>query len=1322
MIRCFTFFLLLFSTLSYSQLPEFTLTVEVTDETCPGDGALAISVASGITDPDATVAYQIYLLPDEVNPIDLNPLPGGAYPEYLATKTGLIAGTYKVVATQTLGGVSDTAEWVGVIEDELNPIGFAFDVKPIKCGDDAEITVNVYAGNPLDYELVSLPDLTVVYPPQSSNIFSDVGAGMYLVRIRSVECPNDTDATTVIIPDATLAAVNFVGPGELEPNLDSCTTGVVTVPYTLEVPIIAYPISVTYNVYAQGVMPPAAPSWTWTQNNIAGPPLLPGQLPTDMNQQNISQDIPFYYDPNISIYHYQIVITNDCGDYINVSSLEPVEIKLDVSAEVSKDTCYGIDVTVENFVNWFELSFTEFPAGFNPPALNVDHPGPFTEAVKYSIVLDYELLAGHYAVTAVDECGREGTFEFDVPEEIPEPQTTLLPTPPVFANDCRDEGTVLVSHQHNLAEVYITEAPEEFRSEVGWPANDDNYRYDISDYINPDSPSMLEFPGLVGLGDYTVLVIDICGNEFPIERPLLPYPYPANEFAVDLAPGCEGFGSVKISPSVSDEAGDIVAVWITGAPQAFVDMVGAGNFIDGRYDAFSYAYHVPGATPADPGFWHVAMNELPGGYYEFEIMIECMSGEVGFFVEAYQQVTDNLDIEEFCNAFELYFEDISNVGDEYAHLTEYWLERYNEDTESWENFLGGGNRFMVVSGQVNTVTGYQGLFRIVKKYNIHGIGGNPQECVEVIEQFPFYDRPKLNSVTLFPCSDGGNEVIVDATGVAPLQYQVWTSVVVDGVLTLGQLITDNGESNIFVGLDPNETYFFRITDGCTRIRTESLQIDDSFTWTVTENNLCENQLGFLSVPSFSFITYEWWKEGEPGDILSESNVLIFNPFDSEDHSGTYYVSIVYNGDEESCVNQTLSIDVEVELPNAGEDRTADVCHTDQDIDLFSLFGTEYDEGGEWQDVDATGALQDNIFKTEGLPLGTYTFRYFVDSGCNGNDEAFLTITLLDMPEAPQVEAFDAVCIGGDLMLSIENANAQYTYIWTLPNGNTYQGDTVSLTDVTTQEEGLYTVIASLGNCESDAASVNVVFKPLPDFYIGGNTVICLGQSTTLSVVGANFQNSEATFAWYFNNTEIPSLTTSSIDASDLGEYAVVVTLDDCEAYYAVVVTEKADMPAIDLLVGCVENNFIISVVNTDAFPNASYEWTGPDGFSSTDTSIDLTGLALGEYQIKVTDTDGCVVSDIVDVQSTECMIPKGISPNDDLINDAFDLSNFNVSNLQIFNRYGRVVYEAKNGYTNQWHGQTTNGSELLPTATYYYVVTFIDGNKKTGWVYLNRKN
>jgi gliding motility-associated-like protein len=61
-----------------------------------------------------------------------------------------------------------------------------------------------------------------------------------------------------------------------------------------------------------------------------------------------------------------------------------------------------------------------------------------------------------------------------------------------------------------------------------------------------------------------------------------------------------------------------------------------------------------------------------------------------------------------------------------------------------------------------------------------------------------------------------------------------------------------------------------------------------------------------------------------------------------------------------------------------------------------------------------------------------------------------------------------------------------------------------------------------------------------------------------------------------------------------------------------------------------------------------------------------------------------------------------------------------VKHLNIFNRYGQEVY-SKDNYTNEWTGQTNKGDEL-PTGTYFYMIELMNGESKTGWIYINRQN
>ena len=114
------------------------------------------------------------------------------------------------------------------------------------------------------------------------------------------------------------------------------------------------------------------------------------------------------------------------------------------------------------------------------------------------------------------------------------------------------------------------------------------------------------------------------------------------------------------------------------------------------------------------------------------------------------------------------------------------------------------------------------------------------------------------------------------------------------------------------------------------------------------------------------------------------------------------------------------------------------------------------------------------------------------------------------------------------------------------------------------------------------------------------------------------------------------------------------------------------------------------------------------------------------------------------------VIPNAFSPNQDGYNDYFKVmiyctgtqggneervlgDDFSDARIEIFNRWGNLVYEQER-YGNEdywgdvdawWNGRSTHnmqvGSDQLPTATYYYILYFNDGNREpiTGFVFLN---
>ncbi|MBL7944373.1 MAG: gliding motility-associated C-terminal domain-containing protein, partial [Flavobacteriales bacterium] len=92
----------------------------------------------------------------------------------------------------------------------------------------------------------------------------------------------------------------------------------------------------------------------------------------------------------------------------------------------------------------------------------------------------------------------------------------------------------------------------------------------------------------------------------------------------------------------------------------------------------------------------------------------------------------------------------------------------------------------------------------------------------------------------------------------------------------------------------------------------------------------------------------------------------------------------------------------------------------------------------------------------------------------------------------------------------------------------------------------------------------------------------------------------------------------------------------------------------------------------------------------------------------------------------DLILPQGISPNGDGVNDTFEiigLEDYPNNALAIFNRWGHKVFEA-HPYQNDWDGRSqdelTLGDALLPKGTYYYVLDLGTGQIVKGFVYLNR--
>ncbi|MFO0415573.1 MAG: gliding motility-associated C-terminal domain-containing protein, partial [Bacteroidota bacterium] len=129
---------------------------------------------------------------------------------------------------------------------------------------------------------------------------------------------------------------------------------------------------------------------------------------------------------------------------------------------------------------------------------------------------------------------------------------------------------------------------------------------------------------------------------------------------------------------------------------------------------------------------------------------------------------------------------------------------------------------------------------------------------------------------------------------------------------------------------------------------------------------------------------------------------------------------------------------------------------------------------------------------------------------------------------------------------------------------------------------------------------------------------------------------------------------------------------------------------------------------TSSGSNNTILWTPPTGLSSTNTLTPVATITqTTTYTLTVTSAAGCTASDQVLVTLLRPIdVPNVFSPNGDGIHDRWVIRNIELyaeSVVQIFNRYGSLIFE-RFGYnsSNAWDG-TFNGKPM-PVGAYYYMI------------------
>ncbi|HLP63230.1 fibronectin type III domain-containing protein [Flavobacterium sp.] len=265
------------------------------------------------------------------------------------------------------------------------------------------------------------------------------------------------------------------------------------------------------------------------------------------------------------------------------------------------------------------------------------------------------------------------------------------------------------------------------------------------------------------------------------------------------------------------------------------------------------------------------------------------------------------------------------------------------------------------------------------------------------------------------------------------------------------------------------------------------------------------------------------------------------------------------------------------------------------------------------------------------------------------------------------------------------------------------------TITTSQTIYIYAQTGTTPNC-TDESSFTVTIVPRPVVVPISSVTACDSYTLPALSVGNYFTQPNGGGTQLAVGSTVTSSQTIYVYAQS--------TLTGCDAQTSFEVT-ISESPVFTLDGDCIGPVFTLFVATGTIPANAEYQWFN----GSTPLGSDATQVisSSGSYScvISVPNPSGaCSTESFYQAVDVLCIIPKGISPNGDGDNDTFNLTGFNVTQLNIYNRYGTIVY-SKGNYVNEWDGKSDNGNEL-PDGTYYYVIERSNGEAKSGWVYINR--
>ncbi len=404
------------------------------------------------------------------------------------------------------------------------------------------------------------------------------------------------------------------------------------------------------------------------------------------------------------------------------------------------------------------------------------------------------------------------------------------------------------------------------------------------------------------------------------------------------------------------------------------------------------------------------------------------------------------------------------------------------------------------------------------------------------------------------------------------------------------------------------TYTLTVTNqgnGCTSTSSAELLADQNApTASATTGTLtCTDTAIILNGNSTLPGTYQW--NGPNGFNSSNQNVSVSTAGD--------YTLVVTSAN--GCTDaETVTVAEDIALPGATAQGDTITCAapTVTISVISSAVGAIY----QWTGPDGFSSILSSDTVNTG---GTYIVQVTGQNGCISTATAFVEAsTELPLVQLSAPDTLTCIITSVDIQASVMNpASSIQTLVWTGPNGFTVS----NVEDPSVTAPGTYTLVATSANGCSGTQNVIVSQNvALPDVTAQGGTLTC-------KTIALNLDGASTTVNVEYNWTGPGGFTSGQSDPSVNadGPYILTVTgSNGCTASATTTVALDTIAPGATAASANDLDCDDLSTTLQAGSPTTSvvYEWSGPNGFTSTDQNTPTT--APGTYGVVVTsDANGC---------------------------------------------------------------------------------------------------